>query len=73
MNDQIVIIRDRNVFRIDAPPRTKIFNGDRDLGIDFDIVSVDGEMYLACHVMEFARTGQNGFRLVGFEPFPDDL
>jgi hypothetical protein len=70
--NQIAIIRDRNVFRIDAPPGTKIYHGDRALDIDFDIVSVNGEMFLAKDVLEMARTGAKGFRLVGFEPLPDE-
>jgi hypothetical protein len=69
---RIAIIRDRNVFRIDAPPGTKIFNGDRAMDVDFDIVAVDGEMFLAREVLEMARTGARGFRLVGFEPLPDE-
>ena len=72
MTNQIAIIRDRNVFRIDAPPGTKIYHGDRSLDVDFDIVSVNGEMFLAKDVLEMARTGRKGFRLVGFEPFPDE-
>jgi hypothetical protein len=69
---QIAIIRDRNVFRIDAPPGTKIFNGDRAMGVDFDIVCAGGEMFLAREVLEMARTGARRFRLVGFEPMPDE-
>jgi hypothetical protein len=69
---QIAIIKDRIVVRIDAPPGTKIYHGDRAMDVDFDIVSVDGEMYLAKDVLEMARTGARGFRLVGFEPFPDE-
>ena len=34
--------------------------------------ALDGEMFLAKDVLELARTGQKGFRLVGFEPFPDE-
>jgi hypothetical protein len=49
-----------------------IFNGDRALHVDFDIVSVNGEMFLAKDVLEMARTGAKGFRLVGFEPLPDE-
>ena len=40
--------------------------------MDSDIVSVNGEMYLAKDVLEFARTGRRGFRLIGFEPLPDE-
>ena len=69
---QIVIIRDRQVYRIDALGSTKIFNGYRALDVDFDIVVANGQHYLAKHVLEMARTGQNGFRLVGFEPLPDN-
>jgi hypothetical protein len=42
------------------------------MNVDFDIVSVNGEMYLAKDVLEFARTGQRGFRMIGFEPLPDE-
>jgi hypothetical protein len=42
------------------------------MGVDFDIVGADGEMFLAREVLEMARTGARGFRLVAFEPFPDD-
>jgi hypothetical protein len=69
---RIAIIRDGHVIRIEAPSGTKIFNGDRAQDVDFDIVSLDGEMYLAMHVLEMARTGEKGFRLVGFEPLPND-
>ena len=72
MKTEIAVIKDRKVFRIEAPPETKIFNGDRALHVDFDIVSVNGEMFLAKDVLEFAPTGQRGFRLIGFEPLPDD-
>jgi hypothetical protein len=70
--NEIAIIRDRNVFRIEAPPGTNIFNGDRALDVDFDIVSLNGEMFLAKDVLEMARTGAKGFRLVGFEPLPEE-
>jgi hypothetical protein len=69
---QIAIIKDGHAFRIEAPARTKIFNGDRAMNVDFDIVSVNGEMFLAKHVLEMARTGEMGFRLLGFEPLPND-
>jgi hypothetical protein len=69
---RIAIIRDGHVFRIEAPARTKIFHGDRSMDVDFDIVSVNGEMYLARGFLEMARTGENGFRLIGFEPLPDE-
>jgi hypothetical protein len=68
---QIAIIRDGHAFRIEAPAGTKIFHADRSMEVDFDIVSVDGEMYLAKHVLDMARTGKKGFRLVGFAPLPD--
>ena len=29
-------------------------------------------MYLAKHVLEIAGFGEKGFRLIGFEPLPDD-
>ena len=41
MKTEIAIIKDRKVFRIEAPPETKIFQGDRALNVDFDIVSVN--------------------------------
>jgi hypothetical protein len=72
MRNEIAIIRDRNVFRIEAPTGTKIFNGDRALDVDFDIVSLNGEMFRAKDVLGMARTGARGFRLVGFEPLPDE-
>jgi hypothetical protein len=72
VRNEIAIIKDRNVFRIETPPQTKLFHGDRALDVDFDIVSVDGEMFLAKDVLELARTGQKGFRLIGFEPLPND-
>jgi hypothetical protein len=72
MTNEIAIIRDRIVFRIVAPPGTKIYHGDRAMDVDFDIVCADGEMLLAKDVLEMARTGARGFRLVGFEPFPDE-
>jgi hypothetical protein len=72
MTNEIAIIRDRNVFRILAPACTRIFNGDRAMEVDFDIVSVNGGMFLARDVLEMARTGARGFRLVGFEPLPDE-
>jgi hypothetical protein len=37
MTSEIAIIRDRNVFRILAPPGTKIYHGDRAMDVDFDI------------------------------------
>ena len=70
--EELVKRYDRNVFRIEAPPGTKIFNGDRALDVDFDIVSLNGEMFLAKDVLEMARTGARGFRLAGFEPLPDE-
>jgi hypothetical protein len=72
MTSEIAIIKDRNVFRVLAPPGTKIFHGVRSMDVDFDIVSVDGEMFLARHVLEMARTGAKGFRLMRVEPFPDE-
>lgn len=70
MNTQIAIIKDRNVFRVEAPQGTKVFNGDRAMNVDFDIVSVNGEMFLAKHVLEMSRTGEKGFRLIGFDALP---
>jgi hypothetical protein len=72
MTTDIAIIKDRNVFRIETPSGTKIYNGDRAMDVDFDIVSVEGEMFLAKDVLEMARTGSKGFRLIGFEPLPDE-
>jgi hypothetical protein len=72
MTNEIAIIKDQNLVRIEAPPGTKLFHGDRALDVDFDIVSVDGEMFLAKDVLELARTGQKGFRLIGSEPLLDD-
>jgi hypothetical protein len=72
MRNEIAIIKERNVFRIEAPPGTRIYNGERALNVDFDIVSANGEMYLARDVLELARTGQKEFPLVGFEPFADE-
>ncbi len=40
------------------------------MNVDFDILSVDGEMYLAKHVLEMARTGEKGFGLIALEPLP---
>jgi len=69
---QFAIIRDGHAFRIEAPSGTKIFHGDRSKDVDFDILSVGGEMFLAKHVLEMARTGEKGFRLIGFEALPDE-
>jgi hypothetical protein len=68
---QIAIIKDGHAFQIEAPAGTKIFHGDSAQDVDFDIVCSAGEMYLARHVLELARTGEKGFRLVAFEPLPD--
>jgi hypothetical protein len=64
MKTEIAIIEDRSLFRIAAPPGTKIFNGDRAMNVDFDIVSENGEMYLAKHVLNMAWTGEKGFTLI---------
>ena len=55
--------RDRDHQRWQSVPdrsalSVKVFNGDRAMNVDFDIVSLDGEMYLAKHVLEMARTGE---------------
>jgi hypothetical protein len=71
MRTEIAIIKDGKVFRVETPHSAKIFTGDRAMNVDFDILSVDGEIYLAKHVLEMARTGEKGFRLIGFEPLPD--
>jgi hypothetical protein len=73
MRTEIAIVRDRKIYRIEAPPGTKVFNGDRAQAVDFDIVVADGVHYLASHVLEMARIGEKGFRLVGFEPMPEGL
>jgi hypothetical protein len=72
MKTEIAIIRNGQVYRIEAPADTKIFHGDREMDVDFDIVVADGTHYLAKHVLEMARTGEKGFRLIGFEPLPDE-
>ena len=72
MTNEIAIIKDRKMFRIVAPPGTRIYHGDRAKDVDFDLICADGEMYRAGEVLEMARTGARGFRLVGFEPFPDE-
>ncbi len=71
MRTEIAVIKDRKVFRIEAPPGTKIFNGDRALEVEVDIVSVNEEIFLAKHVLGMASKGEKGFRLIGFEPFPE--
>jgi hypothetical protein len=72
MTNEIAIIRDGKVYRILAPPGTRIYHGDRAMDLVFDLVAVNGGMFLARQVLEMARTGVRGFRLVGFEPFPDE-
>ncbi len=72
MKAEIAIIRDRKVYRVQAPPGTRIFDGDRAAQVDFDLVCVVGEMLLAKHVLDLAVKGERGFRLIGFEPFPDE-
>jgi hypothetical protein len=72
MSSEIVIIKDGKAYRIEAPESVKIWNGDRALDCDFDMVSLDGEFFLSKHVLEMARTGEKGFRLIGFEPLPDE-
>ena len=69
---QIAIIRDGDAFRIEGPAGTRIFHGDRSMDVDFDIVCVDSEMFLAKRVLEMARTGEKRIRLIGFEPLPED-
>jgi len=65
MKTEIAIIKDRKVFRIEAPESANVWNGDRALDCDFDMVSVDGEFFLAKHVLEKAAKGEKGFRLIG--------
>jgi hypothetical protein len=67
---QIAIMKDGHAFRIEAPARAKIFHAEPSLDVDFDILCVDGEMYLARRVLELARSGLKGFRLVGFDRCP---
>jgi hypothetical protein len=71
MKTEIAIVKEGKVSRIEAPPDTRLFHGDRAEAVDFDIVVADGVHYLASHVLEMARTGEKGFRLVGFEPLPE--
>jgi hypothetical protein len=40
---RIAIIKDGHAFRIEAPARTKIFNGDRAMSVDSDFVCVSGK------------------------------
>lgn len=69
---EIAIITQAKVYRIEAPPGTKIFNGDRQANVDFDIVCVEGDMFLAKEVLDMAAKGERGFRLTGFNVLPDD-
>jgi hypothetical protein len=69
---QIVIISEGRAFRIKEPARLKIFHEDRAQDVDFDIVCVDGEMYLARDVLKLARTGRMGFRRVGSQSAPEE-
>jgi hypothetical protein len=69
---QIAIIKDGHVFQIEVPAGTSVFYGDRAQDVDFDIVCVNGEMFLPKRVLEMARTGENGFRLIGFEALPEE-
>ena len=55
MKTEIVIIEDGKVVRIESPASVKVWNGDRALDCDFDMVSVNGERFLAKHVREMAR------------------
>ena len=71
--NEIAVIENCQVFRIDAPPGTRIFHGDRRQGIDFDIVCSGGEMLLARHVLDLASKGEKGFSLIGIEPLEDIL
>src|SRR3954449_11201339 len=50
MKTEIAIIKDRKVFRIEAPPGTRVLNGDRAMDVEFDIASVNDEMFLAKHI-----------------------
>jgi hypothetical protein len=58
MKTEIAIIKDGKVFRVEALHFVNVSNGNRAMNVDFDILSVDGEMYLAKHVLEMARTGE---------------
>jgi hypothetical protein len=66
------MIKDGHAYQIEAPARMKIFYG-RDFRMPdgsstpwsyFDQICLDGELYLARHVLEMARVGENGFRMV---------
>ena len=70
MTTTIAIVTRGNVFRVEAPQSVKIWNG-APLGCDFDMVSVEGDFFLAKHVLDMARTGERGFRLIGFEPLAE--
>jgi hypothetical protein len=72
MVTQFAIIKEGKVYRIEAPRGTKIFQGDRALDVDFDIVSINGEMFLAKQILEMAVKGEKDFRLIGFEPLPGE-
>jgi hypothetical protein len=69
---RIAISKDGHVYQIEAPARTKIFYG-RGFRIPdgsstswscFDQICLDGELYLARHVLDMARVGETGFRVV---------
>jgi hypothetical protein len=69
---ELAIIREGTVYWVEAPAGIKIYHGDRSLGIDFDQISLgDGELYLPRHILELARRGEKGFRVVGEEPLRD--
>jgi hypothetical protein len=72
MKTEIAIIKEGKVYRIEAPRGTKIFQGDRALNVDFDIVSINGEVFLVKQILELAVKGEKGFRLIGFEPLSGD-
>jgi len=44
-----------------SPESVKTWNRDRALDCHFDMVSVDGEFFLAKPMLEMARTGEKGF------------
>jgi len=52
MTTEIAIIKDGRGFRIEAPASAKVWNGDRTLDCDFDMVSVDGEFFLTTGTLQ---------------------
>ncbi len=71
MRDEFAIIKDGRVFHAEAPQSAKISTGNRAMNVDLDILSVDGEMYSARHLLVLARTCEKRLRLIGFESLAD--